>query len=359
MKPLILKVQTAKQTEIFIANNLNKTFKNYISTRYPSKVVYITDSNLIEKLNNYCSPEKENILVLQPGEKEKNLENLKKIIDFLLEKNIDKKSLIVGFGGGVISDIAGFAASIFYRGIPVVFIPTTLLAQVDASIGGKNTINLNKIKNVLGTFYQPSAIFIDTENLKGLSDREFNSGLGEIIKYGVGFDKSIVEILNFACHLDANSLIKLITKSVTIKKEIVEKDQEEKGRIRKLLNLGHTLGHALEAQENLQLTHGEGVAIGLSFSAFVAQELGNITQQEYIAIVELLDKYKLPTNINFDIKKTIEKIKFDKKKTGVEIEFITLKKIGEAYIYQFSLKEIEEFLYKFSRATFKRPLTSR
>lgn len=355
MKPLILKTQLETQTDIYIGQNLGHNLALYIKKLDPSKVLYITDENIFKNLQKYLPIEEPDVFVLKSGEKEKNITNLIKIVQFFMSKKIDRDSLIIAYGGGVISDITGFAASTFYRGIPVIFIPTTLLAQIDAAIGGKNTINFNEIKNILGTFYQPKAIFIDTKNLNGLSKREFNSGMAEIIKYGIGFDKKIIDLLENNNSLNGQSLIEIIKRSVAIKKDIVEKDQDETKNLRKLLNLGHTLGHALEAQTKLNLTHGEGVALGLCFSAFIAKELGNITQKKYTKLVELLNKYKLPTNVEIDLNETIKKIKFDKKKSGTKIEFITLKTIGEAYIQRLTLKELENFLYKFSHTIFGRP----
>lgn len=338
MKQIILKTSQKTNTRIIIGHNLQAEIKKFLKAGDFSKIVFITNNRLKPRLKKYLSVKDSDIFALKPGETEKNLRNLERILQFLFRKNVDKKSLIVGVGGGVISDITGFAASIFYRGIPVAFIPTTLLAQVDAAIGGKNTINMNEIKNVIGAVNQPQAIFIDTNWLKTLPKKEFASGMGEIIKYGVGFDKKI---------LFEKNIEKLIKRSVKIKAQIVGKDPLEHAGERKLLNLGHTLGHALEAQKQFNLSHGEAVAIGLNFACFVAYKLKNITLRDTRFIEKILRDNNLPVRINFNPEKTLNKILHDKKRVKNHIDFITIKRIGEAYIHKISLSELKQYLTQF------------
>lgn len=347
---LILTATSQKKSLVFIGQNLEKEIREFIEKTKPTKTVFVTDDILIKYLNKYIKLKGGKNFILKPGEKEKNLNNLRNLIDFFYEHNLDKKSLVIGFGGGVITDLVGFAGSIYNRGIPVAFIPTTLLAQVDASIGGKNTINYNQTKNIIGNIYQPQAVFIDIKHLQSLPNRQFNSGLAEIIKYGIGFDKDLFNLLIKFNEIKEKELIDLIARSVQIKINIVEKDQDETQGSRKLLNFGHTLGHALESQ-NLNLTHGEAVAIGLHFSCFVAKQLENITLEDLKIITDLLKRHNLPIFAEFEAEQVIKKMAFDKKKSGDTIDFITLKNIGTTYIHKINIGKLKKYLYQFKKTT--------
>lgn len=347
MKTIILKTKPETITEIIIDSALKETLSAYFAKNNYDKIICITDETTAHFAKQYLSVKHEDMFVLKPGEQEKNFDNLQKILQFFFEKNIDKHSLVVGIGGGMITDITGFAASIYYRGIPVVFIPTSLLAQVDASIGGKNTVNMNAVKNVLGTIYQPKAIFVDVDFLHTLPPRQFATGMAEIIRYAVGFDTNLLEKLEKNTAQDATFLIDIIAASIHIKTSIVEKDPDESKGLRSLINLGHTLGHALESQTDFHLTHGEAVAIGIHFAAFISHKLNNISSDDVNRITNVLKKYNLPTFVKFDPDKTLEKMRYDKKKTGDEIQYVVLKKIGEACTIPLSFVKLKEYLTEF------------
>lgn len=345
---ILLETSSLSQSTITIGNNQRGEFHYLLRKIKPTKTVFIIDETMEKSLHEYCYPEKNSIFTLRSGESEKNFDNLKRIIQFFFEQQIDKKSLVVAFGGGVITDITGFAASIFYRGVPTLYIPTTLLAQVDAAIGGKNTINFSNTKNVLGTIFQPQHILIDIGLLKSLSKRQMNSGMAEIIKYGIGFDAELFSYIESIKKLDTKTLLHLVKRSVEIKVGVVSKDQDESRGERKLLNLGHTLGHAVEAQKNQELTHGEGVSIGIVFAAFISENLGYISKRDFEKIRKNLEKFSLPTRTYFDVKLALENILHDKKKTGDSIDFIALKRIGQSYIQTLTLDELSAYLNQIS-----------
>lgn len=345
---LLLKTNSASESNITIGNSLQSEFQALLQKIKPTKTVFITDETMLNSLHAFCTPHEKAICAFKSGESEKNFDNLKRIIQFFFEQQIDKKSLVVAFGGGVISDITGFAASIFYRGVPTLYIPTTLLAQVDAGVGGKNTINFSDTKNVLGTIYQPRHILIDIGLLKSLPKRQVNSGMAEIIKYGIGFDAELFLYIESIKKLDTKTLLHLVKRSVEIKVGVVSRDQDESKGERKLLNLGHTLGHAIEAQKSRKLTHGEAISIGLMFAAFISEDLGHISKEDFEKIRKNLEKFSLPIRSYFDVKLALENILHDKKKTGDSIDFIAIKRIGQSYSQTLTLDELSAYLNQFS-----------
>lgn len=342
-KSLSIVVPFHKKTEIYVGKDLKNILKTYIKKIKPSNIICITGSKIIKKANEYLAIEKKNVFILKTGESQKSITNLQSILNFFYENNIDKHSLVIGFGGGVISDIVGLACSIYYRGIPSIYVPTTLLAQVDAAIGGKNAINFNNKKNLIGTIYFPRAIFIDSECIKTLPPREIASGMGEVVKYAVGFDKSLLTLLN----MESIDMNKIIEKSVRIKASIIRRDFDESKDIRTLLNLGHTLGQALESDNQFSMSHGEAVSIGLLFSVFISTTMGNLKISELIEIIKLLHKYKLPPRVTLDPELIFNKMKYDKKKIGNDVKFVLLKKIGLSYVKKIDLSSLRDYLYKF------------
>ena len=235
------------------------------------KNVYTLYGHYINTLNNY---EK---IVVEPGEQSKTINVTTDILKQMLEKGASRKSKIIAFGGGVIGDLAGFCSAIYMRGISLIQIPTTLLAQVDSSVGGKTGINMLHYKNSVGAFYQPTKVIIDTNLLKTLPYRELLSGIGEIIKYGIIYDyeffKYIVKNINKIKKCDASIMPYVVKQCCKIKAEIVSQDEKEKG-LRKILNFGHTIGHALEGITNFdKYTHGEAVIIGMYYETIMAKKL--------------------------------------------------------------------------------------
>lgn len=275
--------------KIIIQENLINDINNFADLSTFSKVVVLTDENLINNgwLNKISIKD---FIKIKSGEKNKNIETVSYIWQQMNELKMDRKSILVNLGGGVICDLGGFCASTYMRGIKFIHIPTTLLSQVDASVGGKTGFNFNEIKNLIGTFNEPYKVLIDPNTLTTLPKREYTSGLAEVIKYGIIYDKELFEYLknNTNC-IDNNYIIK---KSCEIKQKIVEKDFKESG-IRKILNFGHTIGHSIEGtslKTNNYLFHGEAVAIGMIAESFIAKQIGFITDNEMEQIVKIIKK---------------------------------------------------------------------
>ncbi len=227
------------------------------------------------------------------GEASKNINTCLDIAEKLLERGADRETCLIALGGGVVGDMVGFIASVFMRSIPYIQIPTTLVAQVDSSIGGKTAVDLPCGKNLLGTFYQPGAVFADLSFLDTLPEKEFNNGLAEIIKYGVIEDEKMFRALEDNMEAvkqkDAVLLLKLVENCCRIKKSIVEIDEKEQG-LRRILNFGHTLGHALEALSKYKITHGEGVALGMIAAARISEKMGYLESEETKRIEGLIRK---------------------------------------------------------------------
>jgi 3-dehydroquinate synthase len=270
---------------------------------------------------------------LEPGERHKNIATLQRLWEELAAVNADRKTVLINLGGGVIGDLGGFAASTYMRGIDFIQIPTTLLAQVDASIGGKTGIDLGGIKNLVGAFAPPRAVIIDPETLKSLPAREFRSGLAEIIKHGLINDRAYFECACASSHPDDATLLKLIEGSCAIKAAIVTADPTEKG-MRKLLNFGHTLGHAVESlalESPHPLLHGEAIAIGMCLEARLSARVGLLSEDASEQITTAIARVGLPTEIPYtqSPEALIKRMSHDKKNSHGEIRWTLLKTLGE------------------------------
>jgi 3-dehydroquinate synthase len=276
-------------------------------------------------------------VVLQDGEASKNWETLNTIYDALLAARCDRKTTLIALGGGVIGDMTGFAAATYQRGVPFVQIPTTLLAQVDSSVGGKTAINHPLGKNMIGAFYQPLKVAIDTGVLASLPEREFRSGLAEVIKYGFIYDAGFLDWLeaDLARLLarDAEALIYAIRRSCEIKAEIVAQDERETG-IRAWLNLGHTFGHAIEAGMGYGAwLHGEAVATGMVMAAALSAALGHITAGDAARVSALVSRIGLPLRAPaLGAQRYLELMRVDKKADAGAIRYVLLKSLGEAFV---------------------------
>ncbi|MGL2509673.1 3-dehydroquinate synthase [Helicobacter pylori] len=267
------------------------------------------------------------VCVIESGEKYKNFHSLERILNNAFEMQLNRHSLMIALGGGVISDMVGFASSIYFRGIDFINIPTTLLAQVDASVGGKTGINTAYGKNLIGSFHQPEAVYIDLAFLKTLEKREFQAGVAEIIKMAVCFDKNLVETLETKDLKDC--LEEVIFQSVNIKAQVIMQDEKEQN-IRAGLNYGHTFGHAIEKETDYErFLHGEAIAIGMRMANDLALSLGMLTLKEYERIENLLKKFGLIFNYKItDIQKFYERLFLDKKSENKTIKFILPKGVG-------------------------------
>ncbi|MRJ02432.1 MAG: 3-dehydroquinate synthase [Epsilonproteobacteria bacterium] len=269
------------------------------------------------------------IITLPDGEDYKNMESLTFLLDRLFDHRFDRRSTLIAFGGGVIGDMTGFGAAIYQRGIPFIQIPTTLLAQVDASVGGKTGINNRFGKNLIGAFHQPEAVYIDTYFLKTLPEREFAAGVAEIIKMAVIFDREFFNWLEGADLSREEDLRKAIGRSIELKAEIVALDERE-GGVRASLNYGHTFAHVIENETGYRrYLHGEAVAMGMVLANRLALQLGLLKEEEARRIEELLKRYNLPTRYPIeDPEGFYDRFFLDKKSRGSQIAFVLPKGIG-------------------------------
>jgi 3-dehydroquinate synthase len=336
---------------IYIGNNL--ALADLLPSYLNSDVLIITNETLaplyLEKLhkaleflssnnlNNKNNKRKVISCVISDGEKYKSLESFTQIMEVLLKENFHRDATLIALGGGVIGDLTGFVAATFMRGVSFIQIPTSLLAQVDASIGGKTGVNHPLGKNMIGAFYQPKAVFIDVDFLGTLPDEQFVSGMAEVVKHALIADADFFEFLikNQKEILNRNGgvLSEMIFYSCKIKSKIVMEDEREKGR-RALLNFGHTLGHAIEKCSDYKILHGHAVAMGMAFALKVSCQWAKLSEEQSRKSLELLRAFNLPTEVpNLLIDDLWSAMKLDKKHDGNSWKYILLKKIGDAIIY--------------------------
>ena len=277
-------------------------------------------------------------ITIPAGEEAKTMATAVAVAEELLRRGADRATGLIALGGGVVGDLTGFVASIYMRGIPCLQFPTTLLAQVDSSIGGKTGVDLPAAKNILGTFHQPKAVFADLEFLRTLPAREMSNGLAEIVKCAVIDDPGLLELLeDWAAILrrgdDLDTLLPIVTRAGEIKKKIVEIDEKEHG-LRRILNFGHTLGHAVEAASAYALPHGEAVSIGMAGALALSQRLGHLPDADGERIVALLQKLGLPVRLPaaLDREAIMARMEHDKKKSGGMIHFVLLKRPGMPFV---------------------------
>lgn len=289
-------------------------------------------------------------VVVPPGETSKNLRELERVHEELAEARLERSSALVAVGGGVIGDLAGFAAATFLRGIEVVQVPTTLLAQVDSSIGGKTGVNLRAGKNLVGAFHQPRLVLADVETLASLPDREFRAGLAEVVKYGVILSRDLFELLERQAaairDLDRDVLAEVVHRCAAAKARVVAEDETE-GGLRAILNFGHTLGHALEAVTGYErFLHGEAVAVGMVFAARVSAARRGLPESEVERVAALLEGFGLPTTImaELDPADLARAVETDKKRREDRVKFVCVEEIGRTCFELLSTTEIEESL---------------
>ena len=344
-----------KSYNVIIGKNLLKRKRKEIfSTIYGAKRIFIITDNIIKKLHlkNFLKSIPNNfiveIIIIKPGEKSKQLKTVTQILDFLLKKNISRTDAIFTLGGGVIGDISGFVASTVLRGVRLIHFPTTLLAQVDSSIGGKTGVNTIHGKNLVGTFYQPKLVVCDIDFLLTLPKREILSGYAEVIKYCILSDKEFFFWLKVKFNFDKiykindpNILQEVVKKSVFIKASLVTKDEKDVKNQRALLNFGHTYAHALEKCCNYskKLLHGEAVSIGICMASRLSKILGFLPLYDCEEIKKLFIILGLPTDLyfvrNFQIRTDdmIKHMMYDKKVLNGKLNFILCKKIGKTFVY--------------------------
>ncbi|QVK21634.1 3-dehydroquinate synthase [Mycoplasmatota bacterium] len=298
------------------------------------ETVIITDNLIpkeyVSKVSSYFNAPL--VIELPSGENTKSFEHYINLMTKLVNKNVTRAVQIIALGGGVIGDLSGFVASTFMRGVDFIQIPTTLLAQIDSSVGGKVAINHLR-KNIIGSFYQPKKVIIDPDTLKTLEDRQFNNGVAEMIKYGLIYDKNLFRrILNEEIK---SNIEEYIYRCIEIKRDIVVEDERDYGR-RHILNFGHTVGHAVEVLSDYGYLHGEAISIGMV----------SVINDERIKkeVIKVLRKYSLPTHSNFNIEDIIDKVKNDKKAINDKIKIVLLDDIGKGRIKEISISELKQYI---------------
>ena len=312
----------------------------------------ITDSNVARLFRKRVGESltsagfKPTLIVIPAGEKSKTLKQAGTICEQMIAAGLDRQSFVIGLGGGVIGDISGFVAAIYHRGIPHVQIPTTLLAMVDSSIGGKTAVNTADGKNLLGVLHHPSLVINDLDVLKTLPRREFNQGFAEIIKHGIIADAKMFGMLQDWKAREAPALKQLVLRNVKIKSKIVAKDEHDLTGKRALLNFGHTVGHAIERVGNYRkFLHGEALSLGIVAACAVSIKRAGLPTRQRDAIVDVLQRFELPTCLpkNFPRNKIVSAVKFDKKFQSGKIRFVVTPKIGTAYLTtDVTLQDIRE-----------------
>lgn len=332
----VINVNASKNYDVIIGEGiLDSLGERCVSLFGKSRAVIVTDSNVKEhwldaaKKSLQLAGIETSVFVFPAGEESKSKETLFELLEFMAESKITRSDFLVALGGGVTGDMTGLAASLCLRGIPFVQVPTSLLAAVDSSVGGKTAVNLNAGKNLVGAFYQPSLVICDTNTLSTLPAEEFANGMAEIIKYGVIFDKGLFDKVRGG---NVKSDIEdIIARCVELKRDVVAKDEFDKGD-RQLLNFGHTMAHSIEKCSNFEIPHGSAVAIGMVIAARASHALGWSDEDCTEAIIEANKNNNLPCGCEFSPADLADVALSDKKRTGGTINFVIPKVMGECVL---------------------------
>lgn len=306
------------------------------------KVCVITDTNLFQyhftELEKHLTQYFSEVIsfTFPAGEENKNLDTVSRAYQVLIENHFDRHDLLIAFGGGVVGDLTGFTAATYLRGIDFIQIPTSLLSQVDSSIGGKTGVDFLKYKNMVGAFYQPKLVYMNLSLLKTLPKDQYVSGIGEILKHGLIKDKEyftwMQKSYDSIMKLDMPMVEEMVYRSCLIKRGVVERDPKEQGE-RALLNFGHTIGHAVEKLADFSLYHGQCVGIGMAAACYISQEMGHITKEEYENVLSTLKHYDIPIKAEkLKEEEILSVTKSDKKMIAGKIKFVLLSSVGKAYI---------------------------
>lgn len=326
---------------ICITTSFEELGKTVLSLRTGKKAIIITDENVDKYYSDTCIKELQDSEfevykhVLKPGEQNKTLDAVNSIYQKLIEHKFDRSSVLIALGGGVVGDIAGFAAATYMRGISFVQIPTTLLSQADSSVGGKTGVDYDGHKNVIGAFYQPKLVFLNVNTIKTLPKREISAGLAEVIKHGLIMDEEYCDYISYNAqkifNYEENVLQYLAKRNCTIKGHVVEVDEKEDD-LRAILNFGHTIGHAIETVQNFELLHGECVSLGIVGAYRLAFYLEVVTEELIEKVKAILLKLELPVSLpGLDVDKVYDQIFYDKKVKDNKLKFILPRRIGEVF----------------------------
>lgn len=345
VKEKILTVNASNNYDVVISSDILPHAGEYLArVILPCKIALITD-DVVDKLYsnqvvNSLVGNGYNVVkfVFPNGEGSKNLDTFEKIMNFLAENELTRTDAIIALGGGVVGDIAGFSAATYMRGIKYVQIPTTLLSQVDSSIGGKTAVDLPSGKNLVGAFKQPSLVLCDTSVLKSLSQQTYLDGVGEVLKYAV-LDQKVFDLLS----CDKFDLIDLIYLCLDYKRKVVEIDEFEKHE-RKLLNLGHTIAHAIEKLSDYKISHGLAVAMGLKTILIGAKNTKIMSEDEYNKIVKVLDKFQVLKDCPYSKDQILSVIGADKKRSADKICLVIPKSVNDVKIVEVMLSDVKEYI---------------
>ncbi len=326
-------------SSIYVGESLHH-LENYLPE---SQVIIVTDEN-IKHLYEKDFPDAP-VITIGTGEGIKTLATLEFILRELIYHSCDRSSFIVGIGGGIVCDITGFAASCFLRGVKFGFVSTSLLSQVDASVGGKNGVNLDSYKNMVGVFNQPEFVLCDIDLLQTLPKKEISNGFAEIVKHALIYDAHMFDFIEKniqqALGLDYDTIFRLVADSVKIKSQVVQQDEKESGERRKL-NFGHTIGHAIEKTE--KTGHGRAVSMGMVAAAKFSESRQMISKQDVERIQSLLTDLNLPTTLDYYAKDITNAAGKDKKKSGKDLFYVFLERIGSAQVEKISFDEMNAFI---------------
>ena len=342
---ICVEVKASRDYEIRIESGSLKKAGEYIGQVVAGRhAVIVTDSTVKEL---YLDTVEESLsragfqidsFVIPSGEKSKDAAHYIQLLEFLAEKTVTRSDVLVALGGGVVGDLTGFAAATFLRGVHFVQIPTTLLAAVDSSVGGKTAIDLQAGKKLAGCYYQPSLVLCDCETLKSLKPETFSEGMAEVIKYGAIADRKLWEKLRAPIW---PQIEEIVARCVEIKRDIVEQDEFDLG-VRQYLNFGHTIGHSIEKNSGYEISHGRAVAIGMVLAAKLSVKQGECGEECLGQMREMLERYELPTTTDYSAEQLIGPMKADKKRSGNTVSFILLREIGQCFSRKMTINEMDE-----------------
>ncbi|MBR7123234.1 MAG: 3-dehydroquinate synthase [Oscillospiraceae bacterium] len=341
-------ITASKSYDVIVAPGIRNQISAYLSAISPkSTAVIVSDSNVwpLYGADMECNLRASGITtihyVLPAGEASKNANTYLSILNFLAENHITRSDILIALGGGVVGDITGFAAATYLRGIPYVQVPTSLLAMVDSSVGGKTAIDLPSGKNLVGAFYQPSLVLCDTQMLDSLPDEIFRDGCGEVIKYGVLYDRELfMHLLDRGIQFDRETVI---SRCIELKRNVVADDEFDRGP-RQMLNLGHTIGHGIELHSNFMISHGKAVALGMVIVSKAGSRLSICSQEARNSIMEAVKKFGLPTRTSINAHALYEAMLVDKKRSGNTINLIIPEEIGRCAICPTQIDNLKSFI---------------
>ncbi|HOO25542.1 MAG TPA: 3-dehydroquinate synthase [Clostridiales bacterium] len=340
---------TKEEYDVLIGSGLLKSCPSVIEEHFGRPALAIvSDDRVYELYGSELEADLKNhgfktvSFIFPRGEASKSLENYARLTEFLAENKLTRSDMILALGGGVVGDLAGFAAASYLRGIRFIQLPTTLLAAVDSSVGGKTGVNLKAGKNLVGAFWQPSLVICDTDTLKTLEPEIMADGLAETVKYGMIKDKELFELMRQTDDI-SDRVGEIIKRCVEIKADVVRADEFDLGE-RQLLNFGHTLGHAIEKLSDYKISHGHAVAVGMVLVTRASEALGLAEENSLVLLEETLKKHSLPLDCPYSPNELCDIALSDKKRSGETINLIITEKIGSARIHKIKIEELEDFI---------------